>query len=84
MSLNDSDYHQEIETRWWHLMDEAHKKGLTIHLHKGKSNYGGRKLVVKIKTNYENPRCVFTDLDLDHSTELFYRAESFVDKFKKD
>tara|TARA_R110002020_G_scaffold213427_1_gene420198 strand:- start:7378 stop:7656 length:279 start_codon:yes stop_codon:yes gene_type:complete len=83
MSLYDSDFDREIESRWWGLMNKAHNKGLTIYLSKGKSNYGGMNLIVKIKTNYENPKCVWSGLDLDDSIELYFKAESFINNFDK-
>ena len=84
MNQFDIDYNQEIGYKWWMLMSRANEKGLTIFLHKGQSPNNVMNLSVKIKTNYERPRCLFSEIDLDHSEELFYKAKRFVDNFKKD
>lgn len=72
---------QEIETKWWDLMDLALEKKLCISLSKHINSNNSIVLLVNITPIDKNPKTLYSNFSLKDDTSLFYDCKKFVQQY---
>lgn len=81
---HDPDFDIDIESRYWALMSNALDKKLYLRLEKHINVMGEIALAVKVFPIDRKTECLFSEHDLAHRTELFFKVEKFVKEYKHD
>jgi len=74
------EFNTPIETSYWHLMEAALEKKLFLRLEKHIDSHNWKVISVKIFHTNNPGKCIFSEYDLCHSTELYFKAKKIIDE----